>query len=57
MPAMDMYDTCVAIHDVNGMSIVIPAARVLTDAPPRRSPDFEVSMKPQYPPKGVPTRE
>ena len=52
MPAMDMYDTCVVILDINGKSIAIPAARVLTDAPPPRSPDVEIGTEPQYPPKG-----
>lgn len=52
MPAMDMYDTCIVILDVNGTSIAIPASRVLTDAPPPRSPDVEIGEEPQYPPKG-----
>ena len=51
-PVMDFYDTCVVIIEHNGRSIAIPAARVLTDAPPPRSPDVEVGMEPQFPPKG-----
>ena len=51
MPAMDFYDTCVVIVEQEGRSIAIPAARVLTDAPPPRR-DVEIGLGPQYPPKG-----
>lgn len=53
LSGMDLYDSCIVILALNGKSIAIPSARVLTDAaPPRRADDVEVGKEPIFSPKG-----
>lgn len=52
MLGMDLYDSCIVILNIKGISIAIPSARVLTDLPPQRSSDVEIGTEPQFPPRG-----
>ena len=52
---LQLYDTCIIILDVRGVSVAIPCARVLSDKPLPES-DIEAGSKPQFPQKGVEPR-
>ena len=50
---LDLYDACVVIFKVDGADIAIPAARVITNSPPPRSPiDSEAAYELEMPSKG-----
>lgn len=61
LTGLQLYDSCIIILDLNGTSIAIPCARVLTDTPPsyndieKTGPDVKFptrGIELRYPPRG-----
>ncbi|CAF9934422.1 hypothetical protein IMSHALPRED_009712 [Imshaugia aleurites] len=52
LTGMELYDSCVLILDVNGHTIAVPSARVLTDKAAMPKLDAEVAIGPVFPLRG-----
>ncbi|KAI9791236.1 MAG: hypothetical protein M1816_004228 [Peltula sp. TS41687] len=52
LSGMDLYDSCVVVLTVNGKSVAIPSARVLSEPPIERPSDLELGSELQFVPRG-----